>query len=972
MRHARQQPEEARRWRRWPRALLWLGVPIAVGGIVVHSLQNSGVTLRRPALPKERGGGDRSAAAAAATATPERVEDVARTSIDASTRTVDSDETSGGALRPAEAHYRGRGAIELRVVDGDTREPLADLPVVVWSERPNTHVFVCGLTDEEGELTIEQLPEDVVIFETPRRAPHANTIAATWLSDGQEKSFTMEVGYGGTATGRVVDDLGQPLAGVEVGVDPQPGGQLLAAQLELQWREPDSPLAQRLRGRFEAITTTDAKGRYQVDALRSRAGAIWITDDGRMDPRREEPLALLFRRGQTMRTRNVLVNDGATTELPDVVFERHRTFEGVVVDDASSAPIAGALVTAGARYSFLTERAFDRPWSRRRLEPVALLSRRNAGPDALAPWEEGFALDDEEAITDAAGRFELVTTSADRSVLVVAPDWRRRDVSLPKVAPGARSEPIEVRLRSETQFFVRVTEADGAPLQVKERLASGWLLEVLASSRVGRRRRGQLFEAGDSTFGVAVAIDAAEITRLLVRTAEHRPGELFVTVPPRGRPTFEVKLARRQQHLLTLDVAIADPTDADEVRYLLAAGAFLSIGALKLPLAEAQAASAAGDDWLMLLQAQSDLAAMPDQRVILQLPVGGPWHVVVVGPWGEPSGLFCSPIELGVFEPREEPYEVTLPPVSAAWRARLDEGLARQARGEEPPKPGRLMARFVDATTGRPIATDLLYTAEWSLERWPSPRIWQRKGGGDAPFTAQAAPGEWTLRFETDRYRPPAPRTVDVASEQDLDLGTITLEPKPDQRLRVLEAGGTTAADGCQVWLFDASADRRRAQPLAQAATDSDGVVTLHADLPPVARLRLVPKRSPGTFVLPPVIELELPAWPAGDALPITLPPRLSMSVEIDQSSIDPDVRDAPCEVHVFAAEGKTSAPIGGATPVEPRDDDDPALRRFALELPPGRWRLFVRSALIVADELIVEIGDTPIDAPLRITARPR
>lgn len=955
--------------------LLWA----AFGGFVVWSVYHSRWTLER----RDDAGEQRARAAPGSTrAEPadHAMEPDEAAPVGTRRETVELDERleidEVGRVA-ATRRYGGKGSIELRVVDATTREPLADLPVVVWSERPRTHVFACGLTDDEGRLLVERLPEDVVIFETSRRAPHANTIAATWLSDGQEKSFTMEVGYGGTATGRVVDDLGQPLAGIEVGVDPQPGGQLLAAQVQLQWREPDAPLGQRLRRRFEPITTTDAEGRYQVDALRSRAGAIWITDDGQMDPRREEPLALLFRRGQTTRTRNVLVDDGGTVELPDLVFERLRTFEGVVVDDASGAPIAGALVTAGARYSLLSQRAFDRPWAPRGLEPVALLSRRNPGPDALAPWEPGFALAAEEAITDAAGRFELVTHSGDRSVLVVAPDWRRRDLSLPKVAPGERAEPIEIRLRSETQFFVRVTEADGAPLEVKERLASGWLLEVLASTRAGRRRTGRLFDAGDSLFGIAVAADAAEITRLLVRTAEHRPAERFVTVPPRDRPTFELKLERRRLHLLTLDLTIADPTDADEVRYL--AGLPLSIGALKLPLAEAQEVSAAGDGWWSLLQGRSHFAALPDQRVLLQLPLGGPWHVVVCGPWGEPSGL-GGPIELGVFEPRAEPYAVTLPPTSAAWRARLDEGRARQASGEEPPKPGRLLARFVDATTGQPIAADALWTADRSLERFPTPHHWHRKGGVSEPFTSQAAPGEWTLRFESDRYRPPAPRTVVVASEQELDLGTIALEPKSEQQLRVLEADGSTAAAGCQVSLFDAAADWRSGVPLARGSTDPDGLVTLHADLPPVVRLRLLPKRSPGPLAIPPQIEFELPAWPTGEPLLLTLPPRVAMAVELDQSAIDPDVRDAPCEVRVSAADGEPRAPIAVATPVEPRDDDDPALRRFALELPPGRWRLVVRSALLVADELVVEVGDeisdaiadAPNRAPLRLVARPR
>lgn len=963
--------------------MLWFGVPAAIVAMGGFSLQDSGIRLGRS---PERGQASdvQERAIGHAGDGPTTVADRSEAVDGTNGAEADAeDDLRGGPLRPTHSHYRGRGAISLTVVDANSGEPLTDLPVVVWSERPHTHVYVCGLTDEDGELEIEQLPEDVVIFETARRAPHANTIAATWLADGEHKSLTMEIGHGGTVKGRVVDDLGQPLSGIEVGVDPRPGGAALAIEMEMQWREPHSDLARRLRRGFEPATRTDAEGRYEFGAIRSRAGAIWIEADGAMAPKRDDGVAVIGRFGEATRCVPTAVADGAVVELPDMVFRRPCTLSGRVVEDGSDAPIAGALVTSqGLRYRFLSKRAFDRPWVPPTLEPEPLLQRLDFGPLALAPWEAGFELASEEAITDAKGCFELSTTRSEGSMLlVVTPDWRRKEFVRPKLAAGERGDGIEVRVPAETQLYLEIREEGGAPLQVERRHESGWLLEVRAVLRNGREKRGVLHEAGDSCFGVALAAPPEALQSLILRTAEHRGVTLPVRAPPRDRPTYHVELARRREFLLELDVKVGDEADLENLV------GNLSIGALKLPLAEAQAAAAMGDGALLQLIGRKENGAIAGERVTLRLPTGGRWHVVAIGPWGE-DGIHHHPVELGTFEPDGVPHEVVLPRVSAAWRARIAEAKARQASQTPIGRGGRVIARFVDAATGQPIAAKSLEgPARWLDYDFPRPIGWwrpadkEKKEGEEVLFVASLLPGDWRVDFDFEGWRPAGTRTVAVVSEATVDLGTIVLESLPEQRLRLVDADGATAAAGWSVELFDAADEQARATPLARGRSDAEGWVTLRCAAPPQLRLRAeAPLETPTGSSMPRAtvpFERWLDAWPSHETASIELPPRCEVEYELDLTAVDPDLIDEPWQVIVLDGDRSGRAPdrtLALARPLDANTAVGLPLRRFAVRLYPGTWRLRARSALHVADDALVEIAadGTTTNGTVRRVARSR
>jgi len=868
-------------------------------------------------------------------------------------------DTGAPASEPADSRTNeGSGAIELRVVDAVDGSPVGDLPFVAWSEQPKAAVFLRGVTDAKGEATIERLPAAIVIVETARRAPCANGVGATRIEPGQRKPLELRLGRGGSVRGRVVDDLGRPLAGVQVGVDPRPGGSALGYDQAAQ------PITGELFDRhyrtFDAATTTGAEGRYEFGALRSRPVAIAIGDDGAMVARREDEVAVLFRwrqRSQQLKTR---VADGETVDLRDVVIERSRTFAGRVVDDASGTPIAGALVTADAvREGSLGRRPFDRP--------------RELRHDLdLAPWEPGFTLAAEEAITTVDGIFEISSTRDEGgSMLAIAPDWRRTTVKQPKVAPGGRVDGIELRLPTETQLFLDLREPDGKPPTSRWGSRPHEFVRALVTTRDGAEVEGRRFDAGATTVGVAFRAAPEAIATLSLRSQEHRPIDHRFASPPTGRPTLAFTLVRKESFELKLRVR---PADAEQ-RALLDT-TFVTLGVSALPLAALS--SSDGGDWNS--QSYFDLRSFEPASTgdfDFFVPARRAWHVYAMGPFGE-NARGRNTVDLGTFEPDGERHEVVLPPVSAAWRAAQEKRAPRVA--EEPaapkPKPGIVGAIVIDATTRERIAASdvfFLLTAAPAATADPAKEVrrgvTRRSALGIEWDTVTTPAGDYSLRAGAKGYRPSPPRPLTVVADAPVDAGTFELEPLPHWRIQLVESDGSPATSRWQVERCEA--DKVVDGPVS---SDASGLVTLAGDLPPIVALRLtIPSATPFSSGVAP-IDLELPAWPSGTTATLRLPPRGVVAIELDLAAVAPDLIEYAWKVTAVrdSATGRATEAryVGGtAALTEP-------IRHFELTLPPGRWLVRSRAALYVADDAVVEIDadGKVVDerSPLRLTARPR
>ncbi|QDU65952.1 carboxypeptidase-like regulatory domain-containing protein [Engelhardtia mirabilis] len=278
----------------------------------------------------------------------------------------------------------------LRFVDPRDGSAVADLPYVVFSERRPGFLADSGRSGAGGRAEVDRLPGDAWLVLTERRPPFAATLRAFWLEPGDEREVDVELDLGGSVVGRAVDDLGRPVQGAVVRLTSLPTRAYRLA------REPrglgeldDSPAA-----------TTDADGRFRVDALLSQPLSVWIDDQGRERPERLEPIALRLFDPSALDGPPLHFSahaaSGEVTDVGPLVLPRASRVSGVVVD-SFGVPIDGALVIGGE------ENRWDERWSELPLEAEA------------ASWYAPLADRPGASLTDAAGRFacDLPGTLAD-------------------------------------------------------------------------------------------------------------------------------------------------------------------------------------------------------------------------------------------------------------------------------------------------------------------------------------------------------------------------------------------------------------------------------------------------------------------------------------------------------------------------------------------------------------------------------
>ncbi len=275
------------------------------------------------------------------------------------------------------------GVLDLRFVDADTGTPLAGLEFCVFKERHGNQLFQRGTADERGEARVGNLPANTILVQSARRPPHAIGFGAVWLRADERRALEVRVGRGGRIVGRAVDDLGTPVAGLDVALF---GG----------------PCAYRAGppGPLETVARTDADGRFVVDAVGELPRGVWIVDG---EPRPETWLAqrLTFRSQRfgswPLVTAAGVVRTGEELDVGEVVVPRAVVYAGVVVDGGGR-PVAGALVSANPERTDF--------------------AGTPRGP--VLPGAAGFELTPGESLTDAEGAFRIEAPwSSTRRMLTV-------------------------------------------------------------------------------------------------------------------------------------------------------------------------------------------------------------------------------------------------------------------------------------------------------------------------------------------------------------------------------------------------------------------------------------------------------------------------------------------------------------------------------------------------------------------------
>lgn len=343
--------------------------------------------------------------------------------------------------------------LRIRVLDKASGEPISDLAWFLiptgkldygreWGLGPqeaNPKALASGVTDEEGYV-IAPLPEyELVNLCTDRNESYARGSWPVSISNGESEIASVTLGPGSTVTGRVVDDKGGPVEGVQV-----------YSRTYLDERIP--------------FGTTDADGRYSIPRCADFPRSFVVREDGEVEPTRTLATEIGFARAGAPSEgapnmyaaghADVLVGEALTAAAPDVVLPRLLSISGRVVDETGQG-IEGALVALSSEHGFAAEGSGKSPVHDAR------------------PWNHaGFTPSEGQSVTDKSGRYELTTPSPrhGRTSTWVAAYSIGGAVGIqevPDVVPGASLEGVDFELNDEGTVRIYLVPPSGAGEQTE-------------------------------------------------------------------------------------------------------------------------------------------------------------------------------------------------------------------------------------------------------------------------------------------------------------------------------------------------------------------------------------------------------------------------------------------------------------------------------------------------------------------------
>jgi hypothetical protein len=318
-----------------------------------------------------------------------------------------------GWLPPFKLSLDAGAFVEGQVVD-DTGHPLAGAPVEIVAV-PTDDLPEAIRADQTGHFTLGPLPPgryqmiarvpDHVLMESPELR----------LRPDVTPSIQLRLARAGRIAGRVVDEHGQPLAGVAVSAviaSARAGGgdDLLVLSGILPLAAEAAGLPGQTLGRQGKMrtSTTDTRGRFALEEMPPGRIRLDVVHPDRL-PVRRDALAL---------------GPGERQDLGDLVLQTGALLAGRVLDEVGS-PIEGARVEARPRASGT---------------PVRMTS-------------------------DHDGHFSLRVAGGDYALVALAPSRAPESLFAVHAVPGEASKPIELRLpRADGVIEGTVRDAGGKPL----------------------------------------------------------------------------------------------------------------------------------------------------------------------------------------------------------------------------------------------------------------------------------------------------------------------------------------------------------------------------------------------------------------------------------------------------------------------------------------------------------------------------
>jgi hypothetical protein len=833
----------------------------------------------------------------------------------------------------------GDGALELEFVSASDGAPLPELPVVVFRESVDALLIARALTGPDGTLRLEGLPSGELLVATGRIAEHAPLTLGFRLADGEARRATVTIGAGGRATGRVVDDQGQPLSGVAIRLDSRPGP---AALHEVDPLFPCSPdVVERFAAAAaEIVATSGDDGRYEVPALLSRAAGfrgaadggesapLRLAADGDLTPTLHEPIELFAELDGRHDDATLRVGAHDTVRVPDLVLPRPIAFAGFV-HDTEGRPVADALVTSAWDRGFVVQLA--RPLGARAADgnaDMAAWSNLSGAPGAdttdlaALPGEPELVPRRGEALTLANGRFELTRVAPDcQQLWVIVADGSCHSFLVEELLPGERRSDLRLVLPRTTGLFIELATADGAPFDVATGGATASLLRhdgtpfhaaVVATTTPGELALTSELPPEELR---AVVLEPCQCERVVVRLREAPAprARLCATVIPHAELRLE----------LTLPDGSPPPT-ADRPITLHAC------------LASVGQRLASGEECCGLGQRVTVALEPGTTTVALRLREAAPWHVTVEGPFRDAAVL-----EFGPFTPSEEPVVLELPPLAAAASE------PALATGATAPR-ARVRFRVVDAVTR--TAIDGAVIESCILAEGEETGFWQGSGD-DGLLTDELPLAAQSLVVRAFGYAPssphPLPRLV-VGST--VDVGTVELAPRATWPIALALPAGAADEEfpplaGCAAWPEATDAPWRWLD--VESQSDGRGGAELLGDLPERFIL-LVGTESPHhSNRLPAWWELRVERGAPGAPIEVPLPELHDVEVVVSLLGIA-----APLRAGNLTVTATPDAEVGGllhARQGAERDAGGAPERRFRFRLPAGSYEFAVSSPIYQA-----------------------
>jgi len=813
-----------------------------------------------------------------------------------------AEKTEAGAASKTSSLTGGTGTLRIRVLDEKTRAPVPELPFLVFCERGGDHDLAQGKTDKEGRAELRDLEANTILVRTERKAPYAETTGAVWLTAGATQELELLVGPGSTVTGRVVDDLGAPVAGA-------------AVYLNFKSRSTEPP---------EPDTRSAADGRFCFENVSCRPRGVWVVD-GEMRPESWNNVTLTAMSDGVWAGGGAAPTPGKDVVAADIVLDRATTFSGRVVD-AVDRPVAGALV------SLRSERRWARShpeWSKDRPE----ISRGPKDPD--------FRLLSRETLTDAAGQFELRAPPSGNWIVVWSRADQIQDCFFPEAKPGEHIEGIEFKLKGLTTLELELVDAAGAPAQIPAAFMR------LAGLQLGSEAVSALARSSDAAFvhGESAARDPDGNWRVQLLIDPASIGELeigacgYERVTERSASGFpalvERRIELRECPCFHLRLVAKDP----------AAKRPESPGRIQVHICRANPKQHAGTTFGCCgygVRWNGDWSGEP---LALVLPVRRKdsfWiYACAQSPSSDKWYELADIASFGPFEPGADEHELALDPAAFVHPPKEErKPPAPSAAGGE--AKSRLRGRVTDAATGKALEKSWIQFEEPGVAS-PFRRTFQRETNAEGEFADEALPvGKWVAHVDHRGYKPADLGLRESRSGETLDLGTIALEAYPVHRGRVLTADGEPPKRA-MVFVIDPSLPMPETNRQTQAKPD--GSFELFGDLPPKLVLQvLVTALSDGRGAE--VQRFVLENWSVDEAKELRFVQSRKVlvtlaGVEPDEATLRPYVCPAPgepssnCDHHAGALKDHVEL-------VEGIDIDSSAQgQRYAFLLAPGRYQIY-------------------------------